>query len=220
MEAGIFQSRPNRFIAYVELNGAEEVCHVKNTGRCRELLVPGARVWCQKQDKPERKTKYDLIAVEKNGRIINMDSQAPNAAVKEWLAGGGLGNVSELKAESKWGTSRFDFSFIKDGRRCFLEVKGVTLENDGVCAFPDAPTVRGARHLQELTELAEQGFGAFVLFVIQMADVCYLHPNDTTDPAFGSALRQAAQAGVQVLAMDCAVTEETMTLRKPVPVQF
>ena len=220
MEAGIFQSRPNRFIAYVELNGAEEVCHVKNTGRCWELLVPGARVWCQKQDKPERKTKYDLIAVEKNGRIINMDSQAPNAAVKEWLAGGGLGNVSELKAESKWGTSRFDFSFIKDGRRCFLEVKGVTLENDGVCAFPDAPTVRGARHLQELTELAEQGFGAFVLFVIQMADVCYLHPNDTTDPAFGSALRQAAQAGVQVLAMDCAVTEETMTLRKPVPVQF
>ena len=220
MEAGIFRARPNRFIAYVELNGAEEVCHVKNTGRCRELLVPGARVWCQKQDKPERKTKYDLIAVEKNGRIINMDSQAPNAAVKEWLAGGGLGDVSELKAESKWGTSRFDFSFIKDGRRCFLEVKGVTLENDGVCAFPDAPTVRGARHLQELTELAEQGFGAYVLFVIQMADVCYLHPNDTTDPAFGSALRQAAQAGVQVLAMDCAVTEETMTLRKPVPVQF
>ena len=220
MEAGIFRTRPNRFIAYVELNGAEEVCHVKNTGRCRELLVPGARVWCQKQDKPERKTKYDLIAVEKNGRIINMDSQAPNAAVKEWLAGGGLGDVSELKAESKWGTSRFDFSFIKDGRRCFLEVKGVTLENDGVCAFPDAPTVRGARHLQELTELAEQGFGAYVLFVIQMADVCYLHPNDTTDPAFGSALRQAAQAGVQVLAMDCAVTEETMTLRKPVPVQL
>ena len=220
MEAGIFQSRPNRFIAYVELNGAEEVCHVKNTGRCRELLVPGARVWCQKQDKPERKTKYDLIAVEKNGRIIIMDSQAPNAAVKEWLAGGGLGDVSELKAESKWGTSRFDFSFIKDGRRCFLEVKGVTLENDGVCAFPDAPTVRGARHLQELTELAEQGFGAYVLFVIQMADVCYLHPNDATDPAFGSALRQAAQAGVQVLAMDCAVTEETMTLRKPVPVQL
>ena len=220
MEAGIFRTRPNRFIAYVELNGAEEVCHVKNTGRCRELLVPGTRVWCQKQDKPERKTKYDLIAVEKNGRIINMDSQAPNAAVKEWLAGGGLGDVSELKAESKWGTSRFDFSFIKDGRRCFLEVKGVTLENDGVCAFPDAPTVRGARHLQELTELAEQGFGAYVLFVIQMADVCYLHPNDTTDPAFGSALRQAAQAGVQVLAMDCAVTEETMTLRKPVPVQL
>ena len=220
METGVFRTRPNRFIAYVELNGAEEVCHVKNTGRCRELLVPGARVWCQKQDKPERKTKYDLIAVEKNGRIINMDSQAPNAAVKEWLAGGGLGDVSELKAESKWGTSRFDFSFIKDGRRCFLEVKGVTLENDGVCAFPDAPTVRGARHLQELTELAEQGFGAYVLFVIQMADVCYLHPNDTTDPAFGSALRQAAQAGVQVLAMDCAVTEETMTLRKPVPVQF
>ena len=220
MEAGIFQSRPNRFIAMVELNGETEVCHVKNTGRCRELLVPGARVWCQKQDKPQRKTKYDLISVEKNGRIINMDSQAPNAAVKEWLAGGGLGDVSELKAESKWGTSRFDFSFVKDGRRCFLEVKGVTLENDGVCAFPDAPTVRGARHLQELSELAEQGFGAYVLFVIQMADVRFLHPNDATDPAFGNALRQAALAGVQVLAMDCAVTETVMTLRKPVPVRL
>ena len=220
MEAGIFRSRPNRFIAMVELNGETEVCHVKNTGRCRELLVPGARVWCQKQDKPERKTKYDLISVEKNGRIINMDSQAPNAAVKEWLAGGGLGDVSELKAESKWGTSRFDFSFVKDGRRCFLEVKGVTLENDGVCAFPDAPTVRGARHLQELSELAEQGFGAYVLFVIQMADVRFLHPNDATDPAFGNALRQAALAGVQVLAMDCAVTETAMTLRKPVPVRL
>ena len=220
MKAGIFLARPNRFIAHVEIDGQVQVVHVKNTGRCRELLVPGARVWCQKQDKPERKTKYDLIAVEKNGRIINMDSQAPNAAVKEWLAGGGLGDVSELKAESKWGASRFDFSFMKDGRRCFLEVKGVTLENDGVCAFPDAPTVRGARHLQELTELAGQGFGTYVLFVIQMADVRYLHPNDATDPAFGSALRQAAQAGVQVMAMDCAVTEETMTLRKPVPVQF
>ena len=220
MEAGIFQSRPNRFIAMVELNGETEVCHVKNTGRCRELLVPGARVWCQKQDKPQRKTKYDLISVEKNGRIINMDSQAPNAAVKEWLAGGGLGDVSELKAESKWGTSRFDFSFVKDGRRCFLEVKGVTLENDGVCAFPDAPTVRGARHLQELSELAEQGFGAYVLFVIQMADVRFLHPNDATDPAFGAALREAAAAGVQVMAMDCAVTKDSMVIRQPVEIKL
>ena len=220
MVPGTFLGRPNRFIAYVEIGGAEQVCHVKNTGRCRELLTEGAAVWCQHQDKEERKTKYDLIAVKKGGRLINMDSQAPNAAAKEWLLAGGLGEITELKPECKWGASRFDFSFIKDGKRCFLEVKGVTLENDGVCAFPDAPTVRGARHLQELRELAEQGFGAYVLFVIQMADVKFLHPNDATDPAFGTALRQAAQAGVRVLAMDCAVTEETMTLRSPVPVRL
>ena len=220
MVPGRFLRRPNRFIAHVEICGREEICHVKNTGRCKELLKPGARVWCQHWDKPERKTKYDLVAVEKGHRCINMDSQAPNAAVKEWLLEGGLGEISELKAESKWGNSRFDFSFIKDGVGCFLEVMGVTLENDGVCAFPDAPTERGARHVQELTALKRAGLGAYILFVIQMADVCYLHPNDATDPAFGKALREAAAAGVQVLAMDCAVTEDTMALRQPVEVRL
>jgi sugar fermentation stimulation protein A len=149
-----------------------------------------------------------------------MDSQAPNAAVKEWLLGGGLGNIENLKPESIFGNSRFDFSFIKDGKPCFLEVKGVTLENDGVCAFPDAPTTRGAKHLQELTELVKEGYWAYVLFVIQMEDVKYLHPNDATDPDFGKALRQAAIAGVQILAMDCKVTPNTMTLNKPVEIKL
>ena len=220
MKAGIFLARPNRFIAHVEIDGQAQVVHVKNTGRCRELLPVGAQVWCQESDNPSRKTKYDLISVRKGDRIINMDSQAPNIAAGEWLRAGGLGQIENLKAESFHGDSRFDFSFTKDGKECFLEVKGVTLENDGVCAFPDAPTERGVKHLKGLTKLAQEGFGAYVLFVIQMADVKYLHPNDVTDPAFGTALREAAQNGVQVLAMDCAVTESTMDLRLPVLVKL
>ena len=220
MVPGTFLARPNRFIAHVRIEGREEICHVKNTGRCKELLVPGAQVWCQEFDSPTRKTKFDLITVQKGDRCINMDSQAPNVAAKEWLLAGGLGEVSELKGEYTQGDSRFDFSFMKEGKRCFLEVKGVTLENDGVCAFPDAPTQRGTKHLQGLTKLAQEGYGAYVLFVIQMADVKYLRPNDTTDPAFADALRQAAQNGVQVLAMDCAVAQDRMELRCPVPVRL
>lgn len=220
MRPGKFLARPNRFIAHVEMDGGVQVCHVKNTGRCRELLVPGCAVWCQESDKPERKTKYDLIAVQKGHRLINMDSQAPNAAAKEWLSSGGLGEIENLRAEVFQGDSRFDFAFEKDGVSCFLEVKGVTLETDGVCAFPDAPTTRGVKHLEGLTQLAKAGFGAFVLFVIQMEDVRYLHPNDVTDPAFAMALREAADAGVQVLAMDCAVTPSTMVINSPVEVRL
>jgi len=220
MVQGIFLRRPNRFIAHVRLDGTEQICHVKNTGRCRELLVPGTRVWCQHWDNPNRKTKFDLIAVQKGDRLINMDSQAPNAAAKQWLLSGGLGQITDLKGEYTHGESRFDFSFLKDEKRCFLEVKGVTLERGGVCAFPDAPTERGVKHLRGLTQLAKEGYGAYVLFVIQMADVKYLHPNDATDPAFASALREAAEAGVTVLAMDCAVTEDTMQLRLPVLVKL
>lgn len=220
MVPGIFLARPNRFIAHVEIDGKTEICHVKNTGRCRELLPEGARVWCQRSDNPNRKTKFDLITVQKGCRLINMDSQAPNTAVKEWLLAGGLGKISDLKGEYTHGDSRFDFTFFKDGRRCFLEVKGVTLEQDGVCAFPDAPTERGAKHLHGLTKLAGEGYGAYVLFVIQMADVQYLHPNDTTDPNFGKALREAAAAGVQVLAVDCAVTEESMVISNFVEVRL
>ena len=219
MVPGTFLSRPNRFIAHVEINGQEEIVHVKNTGRCRELLPSGAQVWCQQSDNPSRKTKFDLITVRKGDRLINMDSQAPNTAAGEWLRAGGLGEITELKAEYRHGDSRYDFSFLKDGKRCFLEVKGVTLENDGVCAFPDAPTERGAKHLRGLTQAAQEGYGAYVLFVIQMADVKYLHPNDATDPNFGAALREAAANGVQVLAMDCAVTEDTMEIRLPVLVK-
>lgn len=220
MVPGFFKARPNRFIAHVEIGGQSETVHVKNTGRCRELLTPDAQVWCQESSNPSRKTKYDLITVQKGDRLINMDSQAPNIAAGEWLRAGGLGEIGNLKAESFHADSRFDFSFTKDGRRCFLEVKGVTLENDGVCAFPDAPTERGVKHLKGLTKLAQEGYGAYVLFVIQMPDVKYLHPNDATDPAFGTALREAAQNGVQVLAMDCAVTESTMDIRLPVLVQL
>ena len=220
MISGHFLSRPNRFIAHVEIGGKEEIVHVKNTGRCRELLQPGTEVWCQESTNPNRKTKFDLITVRKGDRLINMDSQAPNIAAGEWLRSGGLGEITDLKAESFHGDSRFDFSFEKDGKKCFLEVKGVTLENDGVCAFPDAPTERGVKHLKGLTKLAQEGYGAYVLFVIQMPDVKYLHPNDETDPAFGAALREAAAAGVQVIAMDCAVSEDTMEIRLPVLVKL
>ena len=220
MVPGVFVARPNRFIAHVEIDGQTEICHVNNTGRCKELLPPGAKVWCQRSDNPNRKTKYDLIAVEKGERLINMDSQAPNAAAGQWLADGGLGQITDLRAEVKMGDSRFDFSFQKDGKICFLEVKGVTLEDDGVCAFPDAPTQRGAKHLRELARLSQEGYGAYALFVIQMADVKYLQPNDATDPQFGQALRQAAAAGVTVLAMDCAVTESAMDIRLPVLIKL
>ena len=220
MVSGVFRARPNRFIAHVEIDGKLEICHVKNTGRCRELLPEGAGVWCEISDNPNRKTKYDLITVQKGDRLINMDSQAPNGAAAEWLSSGALGEITDLRAEVKHGESRFDFSFTKDGKPCFLEVKGVTLEDDGVCAFPDAPTQRGAKHLKELTRLAGEGYGAYVLFVIQMADVKYLRPNDDTDPAFSQALREAAAAGVTVLAMDCAVTEDTMEIRLPVLVKL
>ena len=220
MTPGTFLARPNRFIAHVEIDGQTEIVHVKNTGRCRELLPVGAEVWCQKSDNPNRKTKYDLITVRKGSRLINMDSQAPNIAAKKWLLAGGLGKAENIKAETTHGDSRFDFSFTLNGKPCFLEVKGVTLENDGICAFPDAPTERGAKHLRGLQNCVEEGFGGYVLFVIQMEDVKYLHPNDATDPNFGKALREAAAAGVQVLAVDCTVTEDTMTIRNFVPVSL
>lgn len=220
MVSGTFQARPNRFIAHIDIAGKTEICHVKNTGRCRELLTPGATVWCQVFDSPTRKTKYDLIAVQKGDRLINMDSQAPNRAAKTWLSQGGLGSIQQLRAEVTHGDSRFDFSFVKDGKPCFLEVKGVTLEHHGVCAFPDAPTARGVKHLKGLTQAARAGFGAYVLFVIQMQDVAYLHPNDITDPAFGKALREAAAVGVHVLAVDCAVTPDSMKIQDFVPVKL
>ncbi len=220
MTPGIFLSRPNRFIAHVEIDGREEIVHVKNTGRCRELLPSGAQVWCQRADNPNRKTQFDLITVQKGERLINMDSQAPNIAAGEWLRSGGLGQVENLKAESFHGDSRFDFSFTLEGKPCLMEVKGVTLEEDGVCAFPDAPTERGAKHLRGLTEAVKEGYGAFVLFVIQMADVKYLRPHEQRDPAFAAALREAAENGVVVLALDCAVTEDSMTLRQRIPVKL
>lgn len=220
MIPGTFLNRPNRFIAHVRIGEQTEVVHVKNTGRCRELLPVGARVWCQKSSNPARKTQYDLIAVQKGERLINMDSQAPNHAAEEWLLSGGLGEIENLRPETVHGDSRFDFSFYKNGRLCFLEVKGVTLEDKGICAFPDAPTQRGAKHLRGLKEAAREGYGAYVLFVIQMENVAYLHPNDKTDPEFGQALREAAEAGVTILAMDCEIKADEMRIRQSVPVKL
>ena len=220
MKPGIFRSRPNRFIAHIEIDGAEQICHVKNTGRCRELLPVGASVYCQDCLSPTRKTRYDLICVQKGPLLINMDSQAPNKAAGEWLAAGGLGEITDLRAETVHGDSRFDFSFRKDGRLCFLEVKGCTLEENGVCSFPDAPTQRGTKHIRGLMQAKAQGFGAYLLFVIQMSPVRWLRPNDETDPDFGSALREAAEQGVTLLAMDCQVTPDAMVLHSPVEIRL
>ncbi len=220
MVPGRFLSRPNRFVARVEIDGREETVHVKNTGRCRELLPPGAKVWCAEADQTNRKTKYDLITVQKGQYLINMDSQAPNTAVREWLEAGGLGKMDLIRPEKKFGESRFDFYLEQDGKGMFLEVKGVTLEENGVCRFPDAPTQRGAKHLRELVAAKAAGYDAGVLFVIQMKPVRYLRPNDETDPQFGRALREAAAAGVKVMAVDCLVTEDSMVIGDWVPVML
>ncbi len=220
MVPGEFLRRPNRFVAHVNMGGREEIVHVKNTGRCRELLPPGAKVWCELSHNPNRKTKYDLITVQKGDYLINMDSQAPNAAVKEWLQNGGLGEAELIRPEKTFGDSRFDFYLERQGKGMYLEVKGVTLEEDGVCRFPDAPTERGAKHLRELIRAKEAGFDAGVLFVIQMKPVKWLEPNDATDPAFGRALREAAAAGVSVMAVDCIVTEDSMVIGDEVEVRL
>ena len=226
VEKGVFLARPNRFIALVALNGVETVCHVKNTGRCRELLVSGCTVYLARSDKAGRKTKYDLVAVEKErqGRAplrINMDSQAPNDAAGEWLPRSGLfSDGAVIRREVKFGDSRFDF-YVEDGRRkAFVEVKGVTLEENGVALFPDAPTERGVKHLRELCRAVEAGYEAYLLLVIQMKDIRLFRPNAATHPAFADSLREAAGQGVHILAMDCLVTPEGMTVDKPVTVQL
>ena len=221
IERAIFKERPNRFIAYVETEKGREICHVKNTGRCKELLTPDAVVYVQRNDNPARKTKLDLITVEKNEYLINMDSQAPNAAVKEWLQAGNLfSENAKIYAEKTYGESRFDF-YIEDGvRKAFMEVKGVTLEDEGVCRFPDAPTERGVKHIKELIKCMEDGFEAYILFVIQMSPVKYLEPNDVTHQAFGDALREAAKAGVQILARDCKISIDTMEILNEVEVRL
>lgn len=214
----VFLQRPNRFIAQVLLNGQEETVHVKNTGRCKELLVPGAKVYLEKGKNPARKTAWDLIAVEKGDRLINMDSQLPNKVAEEWLAQGGLGQFSQLLREQTWGASRLDFC-LKDARRTkYVEVKGVTLEEGGKVYFPDAPTARGVKHLEELTRIRREGMEAAVLFVVQMDEVTAFSPNDATDPAFGDALRRAKDAGVEIAAIDCLVRPEEVTPGQRVPV--
>ena len=201
----MFLQRPNRFIAQVLLHGQQETVHVKNTGRCRELLVPGAKVYLEQGTNPARKTKWDLIAVEKGDRLINMDSQLPNRVAEEWLVQGGLGQFDQVLREQTWGASRLDFCLKSQDRIKYVEVKGVTLEEGGRVYFPDAPTARGTKHLEELQKIRQKGMEAAVLFVVQMDQVTVFSPNDATDPAFGSALRRAAKAGVEIAAIDCRV---------------
>lgn len=214
----VFLQRPNRFIAQVLLHGQEETVHVKNTGRCKELLVPGAKVYLEKGKNPARKTAWDLIAVEKGDRLINMDSQLPNKVAEEWLAQGGFGHFSQLFREQTWGASRLDFC-LKDSHRIkYVEVKGVTLEEGGKVYFPDAPTARGTKHLEELTRIRQEGMEAAVLFVVQMNGVSSFSPNGATDPAFSDALRRAADAGVEIAAIDCLVRPDEVTPGQRVPV--
>ncbi|MBO5590468.1 MAG: DNA/RNA nuclease SfsA [Acidaminococcaceae bacterium] len=290
---GIFIKRPNRFIAHIMINGNEEICHVKNTGRCKELLIPGCTVYCSVSDNPQRKTKFDLIAVEKilnfhtrvaaettseansntslapkdkrksktnNTLLVNMDSQAPNAAVKEWLASGAspFGQIDFLKPECKHGNSRFDFYLeikeqntlakqneIADNsssqrigndhktidaetnqilksktRKIFVEVKGVTLEQDSVVLFPDAPTERGVKHVHELIQCHGEGYETYILFVVQMNHASYFTPNRKTHPQFADALCEAKQAGVQLLAYTCKITPDEMVMDKPLPIKL
>ena len=213
--------RPNRFIAYAELNGKKETIHVKNTGRCAELLRPGAVIYVQESDNPERKTKWDLIAVEKETgrgkRLINMDSQIPNRVVQEWIEAGNLfPDVSLVRPETTYGNSRFDLYVEAGDRKIFIEVKGVTLEEDGVCRFPDAPSDRAVKHLEELIRAKKEGYEAYVFFVIQMKGVSYFTPNTDTHPAFAEALRRAKEAGVEILAYDCNVTPDSIVVSEPV----
>ena len=210
---GYFMDRPNRFIAHVELNGEVVVCHVKNTGRCRELLTPGAEVVLERCENPNRRTAYDLIAVYKGDRLINLDSQAPNAVFGEWVwSSGYFADLKTVRRECRYGNSRFDFYLEAGNRKIFAEVKGVTLEQDGVVSFPDAPTQRGTKHLRELLEAVKEGYEAYAVFVIQMDACRYFTPNRSTDPAFAEALKQAAAGGVQICALTCLVGEGSMLI--------
>lgn len=214
---GIFIDRPNRFIANVEINGKKTVCHVKNTGRCKELLISGTKVYLQHSHNPARKTEFDLIAVEKGNILINIDSAAPNKAAAEYIRKI-FGENAIIKQEVKYGTSRIDFFVESNGEKWFIEVKGVTLEQNGRAYFPDAPTLRGVKHLNELCAAVKEGCRACALFIIQMKGVSAFSPNNITHPEFGKALKRAAESGVIIKAVDCLVTKDSMTANKEVEI--
>ena len=219
VSAGVFVRRLNRFTATVEINGIPQTAHVKNTGRLRELLLPGAKVFLQQADKAERKTVFDLIAAEKDGRIVNIDSQIPNAVAAEWVRNGGLfPDLTLLRREVTYGNSRFDLYAEHGGKRAFIEVKGVTLLRGTTALFPDAPTERGIKHIKELCACVNDGYEAYLLFVIQFAGAAAFAPNAETHPAFAEALKEALSSGVRLLAYDCAVTPDSIFLRAPVPI--
>ncbi len=218
---GNFISRPNRFIAQVNINGKEETVHVKNTGRCKELLTDNAKVFCQHFTNTNRKTAYDLISVYKGDRLINMDSQAPNKVFKEFLEKNILfRNIELIKPECKFQNSRFDFYVKTSDKEIFIEVKGVTLEENGVVMFPDAPTERGIKHLNELITAKQQGYGAYVVFVVQMENVKYFTPNSNTHQAFADSLKKAKDNGVNILCYDCKVTENSLEINNSVEVKL
>ena len=218
---GRFIDRPNRFIAHVEIDGKEQVVHVKNTGRCKELLVPGAVVYLEKSNNPSRSTAYDLVAVEKGDRIINMDSQIPNKVVAEWLEKGTFfHDLVSLRPETTYGNSRFDFYAETKTEKVFIEVKGVTLEENGVVRFPDAPSERALKHVEELIKAKEEGYRAIIFFVIQMKGIKYFTPNDITHKAFGDALRKSEKSGVKILAYDCKITQNSIRIDKEIKVKL
>lgn len=208
--SGVFDNRPNRFIAQVWIDGILETVHVKNTGRCKELLLPGVKVILEVSDNPARKTKYDLIAVYKEGLgLINMDSQAPNKVVSEWLQTQGY---DFIKPEYKYGNSRVDFYMEKGSDKYLMEVKGCTLEIDGMGYFPDAPTERGVKHLRELTEATRQGYHCSIAFVIQMPGIKKVLPNKATHPEFAVALEEAKAVGVKIYYLCCEITEDKLKI--------
>ncbi len=211
---GTFLKRINRFIAFVEIDGKEETVHVKNTGRCKELLIESVDVYLQPSDKPDRKTKYDLVAVVKNGnKVVNIDSQMPNKLVVEWLGKSGLfSKQARVKQEKVYGKSRFDVYVEDEGRKAFIEVKGVTLENDGVAMFPDAPTERGTKHLYELMDAVDEGYEAYIIFVIQLSGTKLFSPNRKTDERFARALKEAESKGVKIIAVDCVTYTDSITI--------
>ena len=210
---GKFISRPNRFIAHVEINGNMEICHVKNTGRCKELLIPGVTVFVQESDNPNRKTKFSLIGVIKENRIINMDSQVPNKVVHEWILKGNLfTDVTLIKPETTYNKSRFDFYIETKNKKAFIEVKGVTLEEQGIVRFPDAPTERGVKHVRELCDCIKEDYEAYIIFVIQMKNVIYFEPNIETHKEFAEALKEAKKQGVHIIAVDCNVNENSIDI--------
>ncbi len=216
---GEFVERPNRFIAICKINDVEEVCHVKNTGRCKELLVKGSTVYLQKSDNPNRKTQYDLIAVQKGDRLINMDSQIVNYVFLEYIYNL-FDNIVFVKPECKYGNSRIDVYAETATEKIFIEVKGVTLENNGVVSFPDAPTERGVKHLKELQKAVAEGYKAYVVFVVQMSDVDYFEPNRKTHPEFADELKTAYENGVIPLAFECNVAPDEIIISKEIKVKI
>ena len=221
ISAGVFRRRLNRFVAEVVVQGVVEICHVKNTGRCKELLLPGARVYVNEALNPRRATKYDLVAVWKGDRLINMDSQSPNLVFGEYLKQGRyVSDVTAIKPETKYGNSRFDFYFEAAGQKTFAEVKGVTLEENNVALFPDAPTERGVKHLRELTRCVAEGYAAHAVFIIQLQGVSHFTPNHRLHPEFGQALTEAQKAGVNIAAFDCAVKANSIIINDCIPVNI